>query len=171
MLGGILGILIAVAALLVILGQKAAAGKVISSPFTLFGWVFRGLLGASGRGTRQLIRDTYRQCLHRWPGRTLAVCWGGVAMAILLLILAVLSAGCGITSGIRTETVEWGKVTMQGNLTPTDAKVPKQEWTSPGIWRSWGRGAATSCPTGTIMGPQIPPVDGKVYRADRVGGC
>ena len=171
MVTGILGILIVAAAFLLVLGQKAAAGKVISSPFTLFGQIFMGLLGASGRGLMRLVGDTYRQCLKRWPGKTLAVCWGGLAMAILLLILGIALGGCVALREVKLDgpSVKFHSI---GHPTPRDQHVPKQEFVSPGVSWSWGREASTSCSTGTVMGPQIPTkADPRVHKADSVGGC
>lgn len=165
MISGLLAILLTIAALAFIFGGPSAAGRVMASPFQLFGWVLRGLLGAAGRGASGAVRDAHRYGMRHHPRTTLKV-YGWIAAVVAGAVILLFLAGC---SSLKPDTVRWGTVQTEGHLTPRDAIVPKQELVS-GFSFSWGRGGATSFPAGTVSGYQVSP-DGKVSRRhEQFGG-
>lgn len=144
----LLGLFLAVAALALIFGGPQAAGKVLASPFSFFGWALRGTLGATGRGIGRVISDAHRYFYRRWPGRTIAVYAGLLG---LLMLLGLLS-GCGAT--LATETTGRGFYT-EGQITSPEQYVPPREVVTGGLSVTVGGGGIFSGGTGSVRGPRV----------------
>ena len=95
-LGSLLGLWIFIAIVAALIGGRAAASNVLAAPFRLCGWVLRGILSATGRGTQRILADVWRgftrlvahahsYCYGRWPGATLL----GYAVAIVATVLYI----------------------------------------------------------------------------------
>lgn len=83
MLGGLLATLLVIAGLAFIIGGPNAAGKVMASPFSLLGWIVRGVLGAFGKAVARIFQDAHRFFFRRWPGYTLGF-YGALVLLVAL---------------------------------------------------------------------------------------
>lgn len=98
-IGGLLAILLLIAGVAFIFGGPQAAGRVLASPFRLFGWAFRRILRLGRRMIRAilrairrriaaLVRRGHRYFYRRWPVWTIAV--EGLLIAIPVVTLLIL---------------------------------------------------------------------------------
>lgn len=86
MLGDLLAILLVVAFLAFIFGGGKAAGAVLASPFNLFGYIFRGVAGAAGRGLVRVVTDLHNTFYTRWPIQTVVT----EVVLILIVLLTII---------------------------------------------------------------------------------
>lgn len=85
----ILTLLLVVAVVAAFLGGRKAGLAVLASPFALFGWMAKGILGACGKGAAKWIGDLHRYGYRRRPGLTLLL----EAWFIFAILLAIIVAG------------------------------------------------------------------------------
>lgn len=69
-MGELLALLITIAGIAFIFGGPKAAGRVLASPWSLFGWVLRSGLTALGRALVRVVSDAHNELYRRWPLQT-----------------------------------------------------------------------------------------------------
>lgn len=95
-LSSLIGIWLFITIAAAAVGGKGVAGKVLSAPFRLGGWMLRGMLSAAGKGAQTVVATLWRGLVHviadahhylygHWPGAIL-LCYTLAFFAAVLYI-------------------------------------------------------------------------------------